>query len=207
MVREGHIDIRDMLIVYFCAISSFLGFIIMGSYSTDVDGGIRSGKHLFDIIDYKPEINANSSEGSTEPIQGDIQFKNVSFQYSGRDIIILNSISFSMKAGTTLGITGTTGSGKSTIAQLLLRFYDPTEGEIYLDSQLLTSFNIRHLRDSICWVGQEPILFKGSILYNLQLANPNATNEEMLDALSRAQADDIISIYGLDNDVGFRESF
>ena len=119
MVREGQIDERDMLIVYFCLIYSFSGFAVMGSYSSDVNGGIKNGKNLFDIIDYKPEINANSNEGSIEPIKWEIEFKTVSFKYSGRDIMVHHSISFLVNPGTTLGITGTTGSGN----QQFLNFY------------------------------------------------------------------------------------
>ena len=119
---------------------------------------------------------------------------------------MLDSLNFKLKAGEKLGITGTTGSGKSTVGQLLLRFYDPTEGEIYLDSVPLKEYNIRHLRDSICWVGQEPILFRGSILYNLQIANPDITVNEAIDVLTKAQASDIVDKYGLDSDVGLRGS-
>ena len=101
------------------------------------------------MIDYAPEINANSDEGSFGVIKGEIEFKDVGFKYEGRDRVVLQSLSFRVRPGERLGITGTTGSGKSTIGQLLLRFYDPTAGEIYLDSVLLKEYNIRHLRNSI----------------------------------------------------------
>lgn len=203
-VREGELDLEDMLIVFFCIMFSSWGFMVVGALVPDIDGGIESAKKMFEIIDYEPEINANSNEGCTEPIQGNFEFKDVVFQYENRNILVLKNINFVCAAGTSLGITGTTGSGKSTIAQLLLRFYDPNAGEIFLDGRPLKSYNIRHLRDSVCWVGQEPILFRGSIYYNLQIARGDVTKEEALAAVTKAQAIDVLDRYGLDSDVGLR---
>ena len=203
-VKEGDISMKNMVITFFSVIMTNQAFFIVAFLSPDIEGGIRGGRNLFKIIDYIPKINANSDEGSFSLIKGAIEFKDVKFQYEGRDRIVLDSLSFKLNAGDKLGITGTTGSGKSTVGQLLLRFYDPTEGEIYLDSVPLKEYNIRHLRDSICWVGQEPILFRGSILYNLQIANPDITIDEAIDVLTKAQASDIVEKYGLDSDVGLR---
>ena len=170
-VKEGDLSAGDMLITFYCVLFNYLGFIVMGTLTPDVEGGIQGGKNLFRIIDYKPDINGNSSEGSMDTIDGKIEFCEVKFKYEGRDVLVLNGLSFFVEAGSTLGITGTTGSGKSTISQLLLRFYDPISGDIYVDTKPLNSFNIRHLRNSICWVGQEPMLFLGSIFYNMQIAS------------------------------------
>ncbi|OMJ68658.1 hypothetical protein SteCoe_33833 [Stentor coeruleus] len=203
-VREGELDLDDMLIVFFCIMFSSWGFMVVGALIPDVDGGIDSAKKMFEIIDYQPEINANSNEGCVDPIHGNFTFKDVIFQYENRNIVVLKNINLTVTAGTTLGITGTTGSGKSTIAQLLLRFYDPTAGEIFLEGKPLKSYNIRHLRDSVCWVGQEPILFKGSIFFNMQIARQDVTREEAVAALTKAQALDVLEKYGLDSDVGLR---
>ena len=203
-VKEGDLSMKDMMITFFSVIMTNISFFIVAFLVPDIENGIKGGRHLFKIIDYVPEINANSDEGSFGLIKGAIEFKDVEFKYEGRDRIVLNSLSFKLKAGDKLGITGTTGSGKSTVGQLLLRFYDPTEGEIYLDSVPLKEYNIRHLRDSICWVGQEPILFRGSILYNLQIANPDITIDEAVAVLTKAQASNIVEKYGLDSDVGLR---
>ena len=205
-VREGQLNLDDLLIVFFCIIFSSWGFMIVGALIPDIDGGIASASNMFKVIDYKPDINANSSVGSFEPIKGNFEFKDVVFKYENRNTIILKSVNFKLSAGTTLGITGTTGSGKSTIGQLLLRFYDPTAGEIFLDGKPLKSYNLRHLRENICWVGQEPILFKGSIFFNMQIARSNVTKEEAIAALSKSQASDIVERYGLDSDVGLRGS-
>ena len=203
-VKKDTLSIEDMMITYFCVIFTSIGFIVVAFLSPDIEGGVKGGKHLFKTIDYVPEINANSQEGSFDLINGSIEFKDVEFSYEGRESIVLRSVSFAVRSGGRLGITGTTGSGKSTIGQLLLRFYDPTGGAIYLDSVPLKEYNIRHLRDAICWVGQEPMLFRGSILYNLQVARIDITAEEAIEVLAKAQAMDIVEKYGIDSDVGFR---
>ena len=207
MVYKDDLTVEEMIVSYFCILYSYVGFIILGAFAPDVDGAIKSASKLFTMMDYKPEINANVPLDSSEYIKGNIEFENVNFKYEGRDVMVLNKLNFSLKAGSTLGVTGTTGSGKSTIAQLLLRFYNPTGGEIYIDGRPINSINLPSLRNAICWVGQEPILFKGSVFYNLQLGNTEVTVEEAHVALKKAQASDIIEKYGIDHDVGFRGNF
>ena len=207
MIDNNELTVEEMLISYFSILYSYAGFIILGGFSPDIKGALESASKLFDMIDYKPNINANVPLDSDEVIKGNILFEDVCFKYEGREVMVLNNLNFSLDVGSSLGITGTTGSGKSTIAQLLLRFYDPTGGEIYLDSKRLSSYNLPNLRNKICWVGQEPILFKGSIFYNLQLGNSNLTVDEAIHALNKAQASDIIDLYGIYHDVGFRGSF
>ena len=203
-VKEGDLEIGDMLITFYSISYTYLSLMIVGSLAPDIEGGFKGGKRLFKIIDYVPSINAKSGEGITETIQGGIDFCAVDFKYESRNELVLNSLSFSMKPGSSLGITGTTGSGKSTIAQLLLRFYNPIAGEILIDSKEITSYNISHLRSSISWVGQEPMLFLGSIFYNLEVARPNITETEATEAMEKAQASDIIERYGLQCSVGWR---
>lgn len=203
-VTHGESDVTDLMIIILLIVFNYLGSVILGGLAPDIKAGVRSGKKLFKMIEYKPEINLNSTEGSMSPIAGSIKFQKVDFEYEGRDIIVLKSVSFSLHAGKRLGITGTTGSGKSTIAQLLLRFYNPTGGEILIDSIPISAYNVRHLRESITWVGQEPILFSGSILSNLQLACIEITEDEAIKALGKAQALDIIEKYGIQSDVGVR---
>jgi ABC-type multidrug transport system fused ATPase/permease subunit len=156
---------------------------------------------------YNPSIDSNSKKGSFEPIIGKVEFCNVSFKYKTNPEMILKDISFTLEPGKTLGITGLTGSGKSTISQLLLRFYTITSGQILIDGKSIEDYNLKYLRERISWVGQEPVLFRGSIYYNLQLSVPGITREDAILALIEAEASDIIDIYGLDTDVGVRSSF
>ena len=203
-VREGDMEMEDMLIVFFCAFFTYIGFLCLTFLVPDVRGGIQGGKNLFKIMDYTCEINVTSSEGYYGPIEGNIEFNQVDFKYPGRDCNVLSSLSFCVRAGGRLGITGPTGAGKSTIGHLLLRFYDPIAGEVLLDSMPLKNYNIRHLRNTVGWVAQEPLLFSGSILENLQLVMPSLTREAALEVLNKAQAGDVVEACGLDAEVGTR---
>jgi ABC-type multidrug transport system fused ATPase/permease subunit len=203
-VKEDRLDLEDMIRIFFCICFSTWGLMMLGSYFADISGGIASAKRIFKLLDYKPEIDAKSNSGLDEPIEGNFVFKNVSFRYINRNITVLKDVSFTLPAGQRLGITGTTGSGKSTLAQLFLRFYDPTEGSIFLDQKSITDYNIRHLRNSVCWVGQEPILFHGSILFNLQIGNEDVTEEDVFEAMKKAQGLDIIEKCGIHCNVGLR---
>ena len=90
---------------------------------------------------------------------------------------------------------------------LLLRFYDVSSGSIYNDNTEIKEYNVEYLRSRIAWVGQEPVLFQGSILQNLQLGNAGLTREEAVAVLEKAQTSDVVECYGIDSDVGVRGSF
>ena len=205
-VKEGELSMEDMLITFYCIIFTFFGFLVASTLAPDVEGGVKGGERVFQIITYIPDINAESSDGLRDPIRGDIEFQSVSFGYKGSKRLVINLLSFSVDAGSSIGITGARGSGKSAIASLLMRFYDPSAGEIYLDSRLLSDFNLQHLRNSICWVGQESLLFQGSIFYNLKLGKPDLTEQEALEALVTTQSSDIIEQYGMESSIGWRGS-
>ena len=105
-----------MLKTFFSICFASWGFMMVGALAPDVEGGIRAAKNMFKMIDYVPEIDGQSLSGSKSSIAGAVKFNLVIFKYEGRNNIILNSVSFNCPAGSTLGITGQTGSGKSTIA-------------------------------------------------------------------------------------------
>jgi ABC-type multidrug transport system fused ATPase/permease subunit len=170
----------------------------------EIEAGIESSKKISKIIEYVPKINANSDAGVVVNIKGAYELRNVKFKYENRNVMVLNNVNFSVPASSKFGFTGSTGSGKSTIGQLLIRLYDPTEGEILLDNVLLSDFNVKHLRNCVCWVGQEPILFKGSLLFNVRIGRNDITENDVIEALNKAQAMDIVEKYGLESDVGLR---
>ena len=172
----------------------------------NITEAISASKLVSQLLNYRPTIDIKSKEGLTSRISGKIEFSNVSFSFKNA-VKVLDSCSFVLEPGESLGVTGKTGSGKSTITMLLLRFYNASSGSIYIDNQDIKDYNIRHIRSCIGWVGQEPVLFRGSIFYNLQLANSEITREEALAALEKAQALDIVENYGLDSEVGNRGEF
>ncbi|CAG9313890.1 unnamed protein product [Blepharisma stoltei] len=206
LVKENHLSRNNLCYVFFTILLATYSAVVLSYLPQDTDEGIKSAIKMNDIIEYEPEVNGDSKDGITDPISGKVAYEKVSFKYEGRLNPVLKNVSFEVLAGKTLGITGSTGSGKSTIAQLLLRFYNPTSGLIRIDGVLIQNYNIMHLREFVCWVGQEPILFRGTMMYNLRLANQLATEEEAREALIKAQAGDILEKYGLDSDVGLRGS-
>ena len=180
---------------------------IVASLLPDIHGALSASKIVSKLLSYRPKIDVKSTKGIVTPISGRIEFSNVSFTYPSNTNPSLNSCSFLIEPGQSIGIAGSTGSGKSTITMLLLRFYTPSSGFIYIDGQEIENYNIAYIRSRIAWVGQEPVVFQGSILQNLRLGNEEITIEQALDALEKAQASDIVESYGLESDVGVRGSF
>ncbi len=127
-------------------------------------------------------------------IKGDIELKTVSFFYESRpSVTVLNKINLKVNAGQTLALVGASGSGKSTIASLLLGFYQPVSGEILIDDKGFNNYGLSALRSHIAYVPQEVILFGGSIAENIRYGKPNASDEEVVEAAKKANAHDFIT--------------
>lgn len=152
--------------------------------------GKVAGKIAYDVIDRKPKILLDDPEAQpVGEIRGHIEFKNVTFRYPTRtEQKVLDDFTATFEEGKTTAIVGASGSGKSTIIQLIERFYDPENGEITVDGEDIKSFHLRGLRRKIGYVGQEPVLFNQSIKENLLYGNPEATDEEVIQALKSANA-------------------
>lgn len=136
-------------------------------------------------------------DGEIKELNGDINFENVTFAYpGGSGIPAVKNLTFSIKAGESLAIIGPTGSGKSTIAELLLRFYDVSKGKIFINGYDIKELNIDSLRNNIAIVPQKPILFSGSVADNLRWGNKEATDEMMQEAVATAQAEFILQMPG-----------
>ena len=178
-----------------------------GLFAPDLKQGQVAAKNVFKILDYESPIDPSSQSGDKQPITGTISFDAVSFKYPSRDLYSLSNVSFEIPAGSTFAIVGTTGSGKSTIIQLLLRFYDATEGAVKFDGKDIKDFNIRTLRSQIAIVGQEPVLFTGSITDNIAYGI-EASEEEVRKAAEQAQALPFILNHpdGFSREVGLRGS-
>lgn len=141
-------------------------------------------------VDSTMEFAGSSSGDSTG--SRSVEFQNVTFSYQGTGAPSLTDISFSVKRGETVGIIGGTGSGKSTLVNLIARFYDATSGEILLDGENIRNYSRRALRDKIGVVPQRAALFKGSIRDNMKWGREDATDEEIWSALTTAQAREIV---------------
>ncbi|KAK9877178.1 hypothetical protein WA026_016926 [Henosepilachna vigintioctopunctata] len=158
--------------------------------------GIACGaaSKVFEVFDTEPQINFSSNRG-LQPAKctGKISFDEVHFRYpTRRDVKVLNGITFTIEPGETVAFVGTSGCGKSTCIQLIQRFYDATEGKIFIDGVNIQCLNLSWWRSQIGVVGQEPSLFALTIAENIRYGKPNATLEEIQRAAIKAQAHDFI---------------
>ncbi|MDG2351594.1 MAG: ABC transporter ATP-binding protein [Acidimicrobiales bacterium] len=179
-----------------------LGFVLL-----QAQRAAASSLRIFEILDEKPAIeNKLTASKITSPL-GNLSFRNVSFSYpNGENLVVLENFSLEIAAGETVALVGRTGCGKSTVARLLPRFYDVTDGSILLDGTDIRDFLVEDLRTHINVVPDEPFLFSESLRNNIAFARPDAQEEEVVAAAEAAQAADFISdlTYGYEEIVGER---
>jgi ATP-binding cassette, subfamily B, bacterial len=168
-----------------------------------IQAGRAAGERVFEIID-EPAESQRGRKFERE-VRGEIVFRDVSFTY-GSELPALSNVSFHARPGETIALVGKTGAGKSTLINLLTRFYEFDEGEILIDGQSIQDLNIRELRGKIGMVTQESFLFNGTIRENLQMGKPGASDEELLEAAEAANARAFIDLLqnGLSSVVGER---
>ncbi|OMJ81471.1 hypothetical protein SteCoe_18035 [Stentor coeruleus] len=205
LVRDQTNTFEDMVTAMIAAIVGSDAFFTAGVYAPDMKNGIEAGKRLFKILEYVPSINVNAKDGIKKEIEGKIEFSNVDFSYPNRAYLACKNVSFELKPGMSLGIIGRTGSGKSTIMQLILRQYDVKNGKVKIDGENIINYNIKHLRSQISVVSQEPVLFSGSIKENIAYG-VKATDEEIEDAARKAQAYEFVTSHedGFNREVGIK---
>ena len=166
---------------------------------------MASTRRILDLL--AEPVNVRDEAGKTleQPVRGKVSFNQVSFRYAGSGAGI-QDITLNVPAGNTLALVGATGSGKSTLIKLLLRFYDPSHGDIRIDGQPIREVSLKSLRDAIGLVSQDVYLFEGSIRDNLAYGKPDAAEEEIIEAARTAEAWPFIEALpdGLDTPVGER---
>mmetsp|Transcript_6904 Transcript_6904/g.8250 ORF Transcript_6904/g.8250 Transcript_6904/m.8250 type:complete len:242 (+) Transcript_6904:883-1608(+) len=180
-----------------CFFGVLIGLFALGGAGPAINAvsmAKAAGKTAYDVIDRVPTIIQDDQKAEKHKIQGEIEFRNVQFIYPSRpDQKIMDTFNCTFKMGETTALVGPSGSGKSTVVQLVERFYDPNEGSVLIDGKDLKSVNLSNYRQQIGYVGQEPVLFNTTIKQNILMGKPDATDEEIVDALKKTNAWEFVS--------------
>ncbi len=178
------------------AFINYLTIILNGLMSSSmvlmqIARALPSGERIVDVLNKEVAVQ-EAAQPITSSIQGTIEFQNVSYRYYETSEDVLKNITFSVKAGQTVGLIGKTGSGKSTLVKLLPRLFDPTSGSILLDGKSLNQYALTTLREHIGFTSQKALLFSGSIEKNIRLGKEAATQEQLNQALEGACASEFV---------------
>ncbi|MBO4423290.1 MAG: ABC transporter ATP-binding protein [Clostridia bacterium] len=194
-----------LLVAFLSYVSMFYGPVNFFAYLSDsYQGALSSAERVLDILDAEPEHDFGKGN-CPEKIEGKIEFRNVNFSFD-RAKKTLSDINLTIEPGDIVGIVGTTGSGKSTLINLLMRFYDNYEGEILLDGQNIKDIDMSYYRSKIGYVQQEPMMFSDTIFNNIAYGVPDAHVEQVINAADVANAHDFIILQpdGYDSMLGER---
>ncbi|MDF1506760.1 ABC transporter ATP-binding protein [Robertmurraya sp. DFI.2.37] len=151
-----------------------------------------SGERLLEILEAENEITEKEKPYYSEKLTGDVRFKDVTLRYGVEDKDALYDISFHAHPGKVVGLIGSTGSGKTSLTQLMTRFYEPQKGQVFIDGVDVQEYSLQSIRSHIGFVLQESFLFSSSIKANISYGRPSATMDDIIDAAKRAQAHDFI---------------
>ena len=207
LVAQGALTLGGLV-----AFSSYMGQLAgpvrtLGRLVPFVTEAAASGERIFEVLDSESEVRESPDAVELPSIEGRVRFEEVSFAYFGRRIV-LDRVSLGAEPGEIIALLGTTGSGKSTIINLIPRFYDVTEGSLKVDGYDVRDVTLNSLRDQIGIVLQETTLFAASVRENIAFGRPDATEDEVVEAAKAAQAHDFIleMPYGYETRVGERGS-
>jgi ATP-binding cassette subfamily B protein len=190
-VQSGTLTLGQMLLVMSYLSQLYTPLRTIGRKVGSLQSHLASAERAFSLLDEAPDVAERPNARPLSRASGAITFRNVSFAY-GKDRLILDKVSFEISAGTRMGVVGTTGAGKTTLVSLLMRFYDPTEGQILLDGVDLRDYKLADLRNQFAIVLQETILFSTSIAENIAYARPGASYDEIIVAATAANAHEFI---------------
>ncbi|MGU9537785.1 ABC transporter transmembrane domain-containing protein [Clostridium tepidum] len=201
-VDTGAMQVGDMMAFMQYTMQIIMAFLMISIVSIMLPRASVSAQRIGEVIDMPITIkDVENPKEFLKNKKGDVEFKNVSFRYEGAKKYVLSNITFDAKPGETTAFIGSTGSGKSTLINLIPRFYDVTDGEILIDGVNLKEVSQKELREKIGYVPQKGILFSGTIESNIKYGNELATNKDMEKAATIAQAMEFIE----SKEQGFKE--
>ena len=191
-VNNGNLTLGSFVGLNAIIIQLSVPLNFLGTVYREIRQALVDLEAMFEIFSQKIEIKDKNNAKKLNITHSDIEFNDVYFSYNP-DRIILSNFSLQINKGTQIAIVGKTGSGKSTIARLLFRFYDPQQGDIYIDKQKISDVTLNSLHQNIGVVPQDTVLFNDTILYNLKYGNQNANFDQIQSAAKSACIDDFIN--------------
>ena len=209
LLQNGEITVGQL--ISFFMYTGIIGAAIagLGNFLTEILGALGATERIREILDTPSEVELTALDSKTDRLKlyGEVEFRDVQFHYPTRtDIEVLHGLNLKIEAGKKIALVGASGAGKSTILQLLQRFYDIQKGDILVDGKSIFEYPIEQYRYNLGLVPQEVLLFGGSIRENLLYGKPDATEAELIEAAKQSNSWEFISLFpeGLDTTVGER---
>ncbi len=191
-IEQATLRVGDMMAFLQYAMQIIMAFLMISAMFVMLPRASVSAARIQEVLDTQPEIQDPEHPVTLEQVRGEIEFKDVSFRYGGAENDALEHISFVARPGETTAIIGATGAGKSTVLNLIPRFYDVTAGEITLDGVDIRKLAQKELRQAIGYVPQKGLLFSGTVASNLRYGKEDADDGQLKQALETAQASDFV---------------
>ena len=191
-IDAGNLLVGDMMAVIQYVMQIMFSLMLFTMIFVMAPRAIASARRVRDILDAPEALSDPEKPAPETSIRGTVEFRDVSLTYAGAEKPVLHGISFTARPGETTAIIGSTGSGKSTLVNLIPRFFDATEGQVLVDGVDVREMTQKELRDKIGFVPQKALLFRGTIRENITYGKPGATDQEVLEAAQVAQALDFI---------------
>jgi len=205
-ILNASIDLAD-LIVFLLYISNFIDPILrFGEIVQQYQQGFTGFERFMEILEIEPEIQDSAAAFEMKNVQGNIEFRNVTFRYREDHAHVLKNLSLQVNAGETIALVGTSGVGKTTLCSLIPRFYEVSDGEVTLDGVNIKDITLRSLRRNVGVVQQDVYLFAGTVIENIRYGKPTASEAEIIAAAKKANAHDFILTLpdGYQTDIGQR---
>ena len=194
LIAGGNLDLPNLTIFTQYAMQVLISFLMLSVLFIMVPRAFVSGNRIYEVLKTKNKISNGTITSSQE--KGTIEFKNVSFKYPDSDDYVLKNISFTVNKGETVAFIGSTGSGKSTLINLVPRFYDVSEGEVLVDGINVKEYDLKSLYKKLGYVPQKSFLFSGTVEENIKYGDENASDEQVKLALKTAQASFVEKLEG-----------